>query len=104
VETYRENLAKLLRSQTNREYERTQKEAGLRRPTIVSGLLCSFPPPKCFAADTTHIVRLNIPQLFVALLRGAMDHSKDDDSVTWAFAVLRDNDIWAEHGAAVAAA
>jgi hypothetical protein len=36
-------------------------------------------------------LKLNIAQLQVALWRGAMEHSKDNDPSTWPFAVLNNH-------------
>ena len=101
--SYYQKLHHVLASQSTRQYEKRRHETGIRKPSIVEGLSKAFPIPGCFPADTMHL-ELNIGQCLVALLRGTIEHAKDDDPSTWPFAILRENDVWQTHGAAVAAA
>ncbi|KAH8100778.1 hypothetical protein BXZ70DRAFT_892365 [Cristinia sonorae] len=47
---------------------------------------------------------LNITDLFSALWRGTLYAEEGDDKSAWDFAVFRDQKVWKDHGAAVAAA
>jgi hypothetical protein len=102
-ESYYKNLHYVLASPSVRQYEARRRETGIRKPSIVEGLSKTFSIPGCFPADTMHL-ELNIAQLQVALWRGTIEHSKDDDPGAWPFAILHAPQIWRAHGAAVAAA
>jgi hypothetical protein len=101
--SYSENLQHVLTSRSTTQYEKRRRETGICKPSIISSLLKAFPLPGCFPADTMHL-GLNLGQLLVTLWRGTLEHSKDDDPSTWPFAILRENQSWKTHGAAVAAA
>ena len=101
-ESYYKNLHHVLTSLSVRQYEARHQETGIRKPSIVEGLLKMFPISGCFPADSMHL-ELNIGQLQVSLWCWTMEHSKDNDPSIWPFVVLNNSQTWKAHGAAVAA-
>ena len=98
VQNYNDKLASLLAACTQTEYERLRKETGLTKPSLISGLLKTIPPPKCFPADTMHLFGLNLPQLIIFLFCGTIEHSRKDNPKDWPFAVLHKPKKWQAHG------
>lgn len=102
--SYQINLAKLISSRDQNEYERNQKATGIIKPSILSGLLpnLTLPVPLCFSLDLMHLF-MNIGDLLSSIWRGTMKCDTSDDKSTWDFATLTDN-TWTEHGKLVALA
>ena len=96
---YQNNLAYLVESATNQQYERRRLRTGIVKPTLFSGL----PPrsrlsiPGCFAADLMHLIALNLTQLLLQLWRGTLVCKRPDNKATWDWAVLQD-ETWEQHG------
>ena len=102
---YDQNLAKLLSSTNQAEYEQNRKLTGLSKPSIISGLRKSLTlsVPKCFTVDLMHLLFLNIGELLISLWRGSLKCEPTDDKDSWDWAVLTGN-VWQDHGKLVAAA
>ena len=98
------NLRHLKNAPNKTQYEARRKETGICKPSIFSGLPRALPVPRCFSLDIMHHPALNMPELLLGLWRATFDCDKDDDKLTWDWAVnLRQPRIWKEHGRAVAA-
>jgi len=102
---YQENLAYLLGSTNQTQYERRRLTTGISKPSIFSGLDPTriLGIPNAFPADLMHLVSLNTPDLIIKQYRGKMECEITDSRVTWDWAVLV-GDTWKTHGEAVARA
>ena len=97
------NLAWLLQSRTDVEYELRRKLTGIAKPSILSGLSSKFilGIPSMFPADLMHLVCLNLTELLLMLWTGTMRCDPLDNLESWDWAVLR-GPIWVAHGHDVA--
>lgn len=68
-ELYTTNLAKVVASRDQGEYERNRKSTGISKPSILSGLQpkLSLAIPKCFTVDLMHLLILNLVNLLIFL-------------------------------------
>ena len=105
VENYHIDLAKVIASRNQAEYERNRKLTGISKPSILNGLDPDFtlPVPLCFSVDLMHLLSLNLGELLIPLWRGTSTCDTADDKSTWDWATLKGN-VWVEHGKLVAAA
>ena len=104
-EEYETNLALLMESKTQAEYEDRRKLTGISKPSLFSGLSPrrTLGVPGCFPADLMHLAALNITGLFLSLWRGTIKCETSDSRDSWDFAVLK-GDVWELHGRQVAKA
>jgi hypothetical protein len=102
---YVDNLYQLVSAVTTAQYNQQRLETGIVKPSILLGLLPNhmFGIPECFTPNIMHFEGPNMGSLFTDLWRGTMRCDATDNKDLWDWAVFRDKDIWAEHGAAVAA-
>ncbi len=105
TDTYRFNLAKVVASSDQGNYEKNRKLTGISRPSILLGLHPNriLPIPTCFTVDLMHLLFINLGELIVSLWRGTMKCEVTDDKRTWDWMVLTDAK-WEAHGRLVAAA
>ncbi|OSD02895.1 hypothetical protein PYCCODRAFT_1444946 [Trametes coccinea BRFM310] len=101
---YSKNLARVLLSTSQAEYDRRRLETGISEPSIFSGLPRNFGIPRCFPGDIMHHISLNLGDLFLPLLRGTFRCDKTDNIDNWDWACLRSEETWQAHGDLVAAA
>ena len=68
-EEYETNIALLMESKTQAEYEDHCKLTGISKPSLFGGLSPhhTLGVPGCFPADLMHLVALNITGLFLSL-------------------------------------
>lgn len=99
---YTENLHHLVASPTQRQWEIRKMQTGLTKPPLILGLNPShcLGVPHCMTTDIMHLTG-NLSDLLIGLWRGTIDCGQTDDVDEWGWAVLRDGDVWAAHGAAV---
>ena len=104
-EAYVANIANIIASRDQGDHEHNQKDTGLSKPSILSGLnpKLSLPIPKSFTVDLMHLLFLNLGDLLITLWRGQMCCDPMDSKATWDWAVLKNN-IWTAHGKLVAEA
>jgi hypothetical protein len=71
-EIYATNLAKVVASDDQGEYEHNRKSTGISKPSILGGLhpKLSLPIPKCFTVDLMHLLFVNLGDLLISLWRG----------------------------------
>lgn len=100
---YEQNLAKVVGSVDQADYERNRKLTGISKPSLLSGLNPRYmlPLPLCFSVDLMHLVCLNIGELLIPLWRGTFKCEASDDKTTWDWAKLTGN-VWLDHGKLVA--
>lgn len=103
TEKYQENLAKVVNSRDQNDYERNRKYTGISKPSIISGLYPDFtiPVPQCFSVDLMHLISINLGELLLPLWRGTLKCESTDDISTWDWATLT-GAIWQNHGRLVA--
>jgi hypothetical protein len=104
VETYQANIAKVVASINQADYEKNRKTTGLSKPSIISGLSLSktLSVPHCFTVDLMHLLTLNLGELFIPLWRGELKCENTEDKNSWDWVVLT-GDAWVKHGKLVAA-
>ena len=104
-ETYTQNIALLVSSHDQHDYERNRKLTGLSKPSILSGLVDSMmlPIPKPFTVDLMHLLFLNLGDLLISLWRGLLKCETTDSKDLWDWVVLT-GDTWISHGKQVASA
>ncbi|KZV60743.1 hypothetical protein PENSPDRAFT_593394, partial [Peniophora sp. CONT] len=102
-ERYRQRLHLVLSSRTKAEYARNRKETGISRPSILDGLRRSFGMPRGLTCDLMHLGSLNIPDLYIGLVRASIECDKTDDVKNWPFAVLKKPRVFKAHGGVVKA-
>ena len=100
---YQQNLAKVISSRDQHEYEKNRKATGIVKPTILSGLLSDLmiPVPRCFPLDLMHLVFINLGELLIPLWRGTIKCDATDSPTSWEWATLT-GDVWQAHGRLVA--
>jgi hypothetical protein len=106
-ETYNRNLASVVNSLDQNDYEQNRKNTGISKPSILNGLLPShmLRLPLCFTVDLMHLVCLNLCDLLISLWRGTIKCESTDDKRTWDWAPkFMDNRTWQSHGKLVASA
>jgi hypothetical protein len=100
---YQHDLAKVIASRDQSEYEKNQKATGISKPTILSGLLSDLmiPVPRCFSLNLMHLIFINLGELLIPLWRGTMKCDETDSLSSWEWATLT-GDVWQAHGWLVA--
>jgi hypothetical protein len=100
---YQQDLAKVIASPDQSEYEKNRKATGISKPTILSGLLSDLmiPVPRCFPLDLMHLVFINLGELLIPLWRGTMKCDTTDSLSSWEWVTLT-GDVWQAHGRLVA--
>ncbi|KDR79664.1 hypothetical protein GALMADRAFT_63042 [Galerina marginata CBS 339.88] len=101
---YQTDLLHVEQSRNPTEFKRRRLVTGICKPSILSGIPEGhiLTLPGCFPLDIMHLPALNIPDLFIPLWRGNFECDRTDNKASWAWAVLRDNDLWKTHGKMVA--
>ncbi|KAJ2936088.1 hypothetical protein H1R20_g1006, partial [Candolleomyces eurysporus] len=83
-------------------YEKARLMTGISRPSLISALKYTLPPPKCFTVDLMHLLLNNIPELMLSIWRGTIKCDTDTDSkLMWDWATLSGK-RWEEHGQLIA--
>lgn len=102
---YQCNLAKVVTSVDQDDYEENHKETGISKPTILSRLVTDlmFPVPHCFPLDLTHLLFLNLSELLILLWHGTLKCESTDHILTWEWAKLT-GAVWQTHGKLVGSA
>ncbi|PBK71782.1 hypothetical protein ARMSODRAFT_987561 [Armillaria solidipes] len=103
---YHENLAWVVTSPNQTQYEARRLETGISKPSIFSGLPQDhmLPMPTCFPGDIMHLPCLNQTDLYLPLWHGKFECDiATDNRNLWHWAVLQGN-VWKEHGKLVAEA
>lgn len=95
------NLASILASTSQRDYERRRLEAGLVKPSMSSGLerRFMFRLSLQFSLDLMHLFMLNGGDLWIPLWRATIPHGDDDPPPAWPWHLPHED--WITHGAAV---
>lgn len=86
------------------QYEKHCLQTGIVGPSILLGLDLDriLGIPEVFSSEIMHFSGANMAALFTDLWCGKMKNYAPDDRATWDWAVLVNN-MWEEHGTAVAA-
>ncbi|EIN13753.1 hypothetical protein PUNSTDRAFT_26915, partial [Punctularia strigosozonata HHB-11173 SS5] len=100
-ENYHAGLNRLLQARSKAEHAALRRELGIAKPSVLSGLSRIPSIPLCFTPDIMHFCSLNLPDLFLGLWRGTMEHDSLDNE-PWDWVCLEGNN-WQHHGADVAA-
>ena len=100
---YREDLAMVISSQNNAQYQQRRLQTGIRKATIFECLPRILVPPTCFPGDIMHQPVINLTALMFDLWLDREGCRKGDQGGTWKWAVLKGN-VWTTHGKAVAKA
>ena len=100
---YQDNLALIINSTDQNDYEKNRKSTGISKPSILLGLHPSYMPsvPLCFTIDLMHLFGLNIGELLIPIWRGTFKCEVTDDKATWDWVVLV-GATWLTHGKLVA--
>lgn len=100
---YSENLATVVNSRNQVDYERNRKLTGISKPSILTGLnrRLMLPVPCCFTVDLMHLLFLNLGELLIPLWRGLLRCEPTDNKSTWHWATLV-GQTWTKHGKLVA--
>ena len=100
---YQQDLLKVVSSPDKSHYEKTQKETGISKPTILSGLVIDLmvPVPRCFPLDLMHLIFINLGELLIPLWQGTMKCNITDSISSWDWATMT-GDAWEAHGKVVA--
>ncbi len=96
-EDYQHNLQQILASPNQTQYKVMQRETGITKPSLFSGLSTITPIPRLFLGDCMHQDGLNLPELLLGLWRGTLESRTGDDKSTWDWAVLTGK-VWEDHG------
>lgn len=104
---YLDNLAYLLASRNQREYQLRRLTTGIAKPSLLTALprthRLGF--PNCCPGDIMHLASLNLTEVYWGLWCGTIKSAPTDDKRTWDWYTLDpDGDVWKAHGAQVAAA
>ena len=96
---YAQHLKKIVSVANQTNWDRTKTETGLTKPPLILGLhpKYSLGVPLCMTTDIMHLAG-NLSDILLSLWRGTLTASGNDDKATWDWAVLRDNETWANHG------
>ena len=100
---YSVNIARLINSTDQSDYEKNRKLTGLTKLSILSGLRYLLDIPLCFTVDLMHLLSLNLGELLTLLWRGMLKCESTDDKIDWDWATLI-GDTWKTHGKLVASA
>jgi hypothetical protein len=75
----------VIASQDQGDYKHNQKDTGLSKPSILSGLnpKLSLPIPKSFTVDLMHLLFLNLSDLLISLWHGQMRCDPTDSKTTF---------------------
>jgi len=100
---YQQDLLKVVSSPNKSHYEKTQKETGISKLTILSGLVIDLmvPVPRCFPLDLMHLIFTNLGELLIPLWQGTMKCDVTDSISSWDWATMT-GDAWEAHGKVVA--
>jgi hypothetical protein len=87
---YQWNLAKVVASTDQTDYEKNRKETGISKPSILSGLVHNlmFPIPQYFPLDLMHLLSLNLGELLISLWCGTIKCDPTDHQSNWKWATL----------------
>ena len=101
-QSYSENLIHVISSPNQRQFEFRRTETGITKAPLILGLSPSrsLGVPLCMTTDLMHLVA-NITELLITLWRGSITCAPTDNVDTWDWAVLRDEQVWQNHGLAV---
>ncbi|KDQ05773.1 hypothetical protein BOTBODRAFT_82929, partial [Botryobasidium botryosum FD-172 SS1] len=102
LEEYESQLAFVLASENQTQFELRRKQTGIAKPTIFSGIRHRAKITDLFPLDIMHALNLNLPELHHKLMRGMLDCIAPDSKRAWSWAVFADNRLWEAHGQAVA--
>jgi uncharacterized protein YerC len=99
---YHQDLLKVVSLPDQSHYEKTRKETGISKPSILSGLVVDLmvPVPRCFPLDLMHLIFINLGELLIPLWRGTLKCDVTDSLLSWDWATLT-GDAWQEHGKVV---
>ena len=102
-EIYKAQLEKVVLATDQANYEKKQKETGISKPSIVSGLVKKYmlPIPLCFSVDLMHLICINTRELIIPLWHGQLKCDLNDNKETWDWVTLV-GETWVEHGKLVA--
>ncbi|PBK73221.1 hypothetical protein ARMSODRAFT_1068079 [Armillaria solidipes] len=101
---YHKNLAWVVTSPNQTQYEARHLETGISKPSIFSSLPQDhmLPMLTCFPGDIMHLPCLNQMDLYLPLWRGKFECDiATNNRNLWHWAVLQGN-VWKEHGKLVA--
>ncbi|KAF9444050.1 hypothetical protein P691DRAFT_763731 [Macrolepiota fuliginosa MF-IS2] len=98
---YNEDVLAVMNCHTLAKYNKTRRATGIVKPSIFSGIQTVFGAPGIFPLDSMHLLALNVLDLLLSLWHGTLKAGTGDDKETWDWAVLKDKDIWEEHGTLV---
>ena len=95
METYIQNLAKVLLSCNETQYKHNCLETGISKPSGFLGFPvgCTFGIPKCFGSHAMHLLSLNLSDILIPLWQGSLDCDPDDHKSTWNWATLSNSCI-----------
>ena len=104
-EVYETKLSKIIQATNQNDYEKKQKETGISKPSILSGLVKSLTLPVllCFSIDLMHLLCINIGELLIPLWHRQLKCDPTDKKDSWDWATLVD-DTWITYGKLVAEA
>ena len=99
---YTANLCYFMASPNPTQDNMHRTETGISKPLLILGLdpMSSLGVPLCMTTDLMHLAS-NITVLFLDLWRGDITCMPMDDTMTWDWAVLQDEQVWKAHGQAV---
>jgi len=101
--TRNKDLLKVVSSPDKNHYQINWKETGIRKPTILSGLVNNLmvPMPHCFPLDLMHFIFINLGELLLPLWQGTIKCNITDSVSSWDWATLT-GEAWQLHGKVVA--
>ncbi|KIK85613.1 hypothetical protein PAXRUDRAFT_152663, partial [Paxillus rubicundulus Ve08.2h10] len=96
---YEDNLKKIVTVHNQTHWDKTKTETGLTKPPLILGLHPKhcLSVPLCITTDIMHLAG-NISNLLITLWCGTMDCGVNDNTDSWDWTVLKDPDVWIEHG------
>jgi hypothetical protein len=105
VETYKQDINRVITSRDQTEYQANRKATGLSKPSIFSGLVAKqvLSVPNCFSLDLMHLLSINIEELLLSTWRGTIKCESTDNKADWDWATFTGRE-WKTHGDLVEAA
>ncbi|KIN94644.1 hypothetical protein M404DRAFT_167725 [Pisolithus tinctorius Marx 270] len=99
---YADNLRTIIAMQNPTQWDKKKTDTGLTKPPLILTLqpTHSLGIPLCMTTDIMHLAG-NISDLLISLWHGTIDHVAGDDPEMWPWAVLANEEVWHEHGAAI---
>ena len=104
-EIYNSNLLTIMNSLAQGDYEHNQKNTGISKASILSGLLSShmLKISLCFTVNLMHLICLSVSELLIFLWQGTIQCEATNSKWDWDWtSQLMDNNIWQVHGKLVA--